>query len=325
MFNKAMGNEFRIGPIKRIPSISLSAFYGSYKAALKLELLNSPIGLSRPLYEPAINRPGLAIAGFYNYFANKRLQVIGMAENSYLESLSQEKQLGSFRSLLEHDIPGIVFSGNHTPSQEILLLANEAGVCIFRTSLMTMKFVNMATIILENEFADRVSQHGCLIDVRGTGVLLRGSSGVGKSETALGLVERGAALVADDIVHLRNVGGKLIGAAPQASRGYMEVRGLGIVNICQLFGMKSIRESKRLDFIVTLVHADKQEELSRTGLDQQRVEILGVPVPMVELPVAPGRDTARLVEVAIMQYHLKSMGVDMADEFNRNLLSTMKG
>ena len=251
---------FSKSKVKKVDFVTLSKFYGKYKEALQLELINSPAGLSRHICEPALNRPGLAIA----------------------------------------------------------------GVCVFRTSLVTMKFVNSATIILENEFAESVTLHGCMVDVRGVGVLIRGKSGVGKSETALGLIERGAALVADDMVYVRNVGGELVASAPEMSRGFMEVRGLGIVNITTLFGLKSIRHNKRLDLIVTLIPAKDQEELDRLGLEREGLDVLGEKVLHVQLSVAPGRDIARLVEVAAMDYHLKDMGIDMAGEFNRRLMSNFQ-
>lgn len=156
------------------------------------------------------------------------------------------------------------------------------------------------------------------------GVLIRGKSGVGKSETALGLIERGAALVADDMVYVRNVGGELVASAPEMSRGFMEVRGLGIVNITTLFGLKSIRHNKRLDLIVTLIPAKDQEALDRLGLEREGLDVLGEKVLHVQLSVAPGRDIARLVEVAAMDYHLKDMGIDMAGEFNRRLMSNFQ-
>ena len=292
---------FSKSKVKKVDFVTLSKFYGKYKEALQLELINSPAGLSRHICEPALNRPGLAIAGFYSYFANKRIQVLFRCE-----------------------VPGIVFSRDKIPPREIVELADEAGVCVFRTSLVTMKFVNSATIILENEFAESVTLHGCMVDVRGVGVLIRGKSGVGKSETALGLIERGAALVADDMVYVRNVGGELVASAPEMSRGFMEVRGLGIVNITTLFGLKSIRHNKRLDLIVTLIPAKDQEELDRLGLEREGLDVLGEKVLHVQLSVAPGRDIARLVEVAAMDYHLKDMGIDMAGEFNRRLMSNFQ-
>ena len=226
---------FSKSKVKKVDFVTLSKFYGKYKEALQLELINSPAGLSRHICEPALNRPGLAIAGFYSYFANKRIQVFGSAELAYLQKLPEGMRKSRIQRMFRCEVPGIVFSRDQNPPREIVELADEAGVCVFRTSLVTMKFVNSATIILENEFAESVTLHGCMVDVRGVGVLIRGKSGVGKSETALGLIERGAALVADDMVYVRNVGGELVASAPEMSRGFMEVRGLGIVNITTLF------------------------------------------------------------------------------------------
>ena len=198
---------FSKSKVKKVDFVTLSKFYGKYKEALQLELINSPAGLSRHICEPALNRPGLAIAGFYSYFANKRIQVFGSAELAYLQKLPEGMRKSRIQRMFRCEVPGIVFSRDKIPPREIVELADEAGVCVFRTSLVTMKFVNSATIILENEFAESVTLHGCMVDVRGVGVLIRGKSGVGKSETALGLIERGAALVADDMVYVRNVGG----------------------------------------------------------------------------------------------------------------------
>ena len=303
---------FSKSKVKKVDFVTLSKFYGKYKEALQLELINSPAGLSRHICEPALNRPGLAIAGFYSYFANKRIQVFGSAELAYLQKLPEGMRKSRIQRMFRCEVPGIVFSRDKIPPREIVELADEAGGCVFRTSLVTMKFVNSATIILENEFAESVTLHGCMVDVRGVGVLIRGKSGVGKSETALGLIERGAALVADDMVYVRNVGGELVASAPEMSRGFMEVRGLGIVNIATL------------DLIVTLIPAKDQEELDRLGLEREGLDVLGEKVLHVQLSVAPGRDIARLVEVAAMDYHLKDMGIDMAGEFNRRLMSNFQ-
>ena len=289
---------FSKSKVKKVDFVTLSKFYGKYKEALQLELINSPAGLSRHICEPALNRPGLAIAGFYSYFANKRIQVFGSAELAYLQKLPEGMRKSRIQRMFRCEVPGIVFSRDQNPPREIVELADEAGVC--------------------------VTLHGCMVDVRGVGVLIRGKSGVGKSETALGLIERGAALVADDMVYVRNVGGELVASAPEMSRGFMEVRGLGIVNITTLFGLKSIRHNKRLDLIVTLIPAKDQEELDRLGLEREGLDVLGEKVLHVQLSVAPGRDIARLVEVAAMDYHLKDMGIDMAGEFNRRLMSNFQ-
>lgn len=310
-------------PIRLVTSFPLKNFYDQYKKELKLELINSPIGLSRTINEPTINRPGLALAGFFSYFAHKRIQVFGAAEGAYLCKLPTSMAKTRITKMLKYEIPCLVFSADIELPDYAIENANQHNVCLFRTEMVTMKFVNMATIILENEFAPSTSMHGVMLDIRGIGVLVCGKSGVGKSETALGLIERGASLVADDKVIIHNRGGQLIATAPKASRGYMEVRGLGIVNISKLFGMKAVRFSKRVDLIVILKELASNEEKSaidRLGLERQQVEVLGENITCVELPVAPGRDTARLVEVAAMDQLLKDHGFDMAKEFNRRLM-----
>ena len=168
---------FSKSKVKKVDFVTLSKFYGKYKEALQLELINSPAGLSRHICEPALNRPGLAIAGFYSYFANKRIQVFGSAELAYLQKLPEGMRKSRIQRMFRCEVPGIVFSRDQNPPREIVELADEAGVCVFRTSLVTMKFVNSATIILENEFAESVTLHGCMVDVRGVGVLIRGKSG----------------------------------------------------------------------------------------------------------------------------------------------------
>lgn len=313
--------EIRTSRVKIVDFVTVSKFYGKYKEALQLELVNSPAGLTRHISEPAINRPGLAIAGFYAYFAHKRVQVFGSAEVAYLRKLPAGMRRARVQRMYRCEVPCIVFSRDEEPPAEIVDLADEAGVCVFKTSLVTMKFVNAATIILENEFAESTTIQGCMLDVRGTGILIRGKSGVGKSETALGLIERGAALVADDVVQIRNIGGEIIANAPELSRGYIEVRGLGIVKVSNLFGLRALRHSKKLNMIISLRSAEEMGDLDRLGLEREQVNVMGEKIVHVELSVAPGRDMARLVEVAAMDFHLKSIGYDMAGEFNRNLMS----
>lgn len=330
MSNKKKSNPspdeytLKTSKIKKVDHVSVSKFYGKYKDALQLELVNSPAGLARGISEPTINRPGLAIAGFYAYFAHKRIQVFGSAEVAYLSKLPESMRKSRIQRMYRCEVPCIVFSRNQEPPPEIVELANAAGVCVFKTNLVSMKFVNAATIILENEFADMTTVHGCMLDVRGIGILIKGKSGVGKSEAALGLIERGAALVADDMVQLRNIGGEIITSSPEMSRGYLEVRGLGIVNVTNLFGLKAWRRNKRLDLIVTLLPATELDALDRLGLEKVYLDVLGEKILHIELPVAPGRDTARLIEVAAIDQHLKSVGFDMAGEFNRRLMTKFR-
>jgi HPr kinase/phosphorylase len=311
--------------VKTVASISIGKFYDSHGEALGLELLGERVGFDRPISESAMNRPGLALAGFFSYFAWKRVQVLGNSELSYLRKLPEAMRHDRFRRMCDRDIPCIVVARGSTLEAGLIAVANEHSIPVFSTSQVTMNFLNAATIRLEHDFAPSVTLHGCMVDMRGVGVLIVGKSGSGKSETAIGLLERGASLVADDMVRVKYVGGELVASSPDLSRGYMEIRGIGIVNVANLYGLASIRPDKRLDLVITLKpHADLNE-VDRLGMQQKTYEILGRQVSHVEIPVAPGRDTARMVTIAALDQQLRRLGYNMADEFNQRLLNHMAG
>jgi len=309
--------------VKTVASISNEKFYESHAEALGLTLQGEKVGFDRPISEPAMNRPGLALAGFFSYFAPKRVQVLGHAEMAYLRKLPENMRIDRFRRMCDRDIPCVVVARGLELESVLVSVANEHSIPVFGTSHVTMNFLNEATIRLEHEFAPHVTLHGCMVDMRGVGVLIIGKSGSGKSETAIGLLERGASLVADDMVRIKYVGGELVANSPDLSRGYMEIRGIGIVNVANLYGLASIRPDKRLDLVVTLKpHADLNE-VDRLGMQQKTYEILGQHVSHVEIPVAPGRDTARMVTIAALDQQLRRLGYNMADEFNQRLLNHM--
>lgn len=309
--------------VKSVASISNGQFYEHHAEALSLELLGTAVGFDRPISEPAINRPGLALAGFFSYFAAKRIQVFGNSELSYLRKLPEPMRIDRFRRLCDRDIPCIVVARGLTLEPSLIELANQHQVPVFSTTLVTMNFLNTATIRLENDFAPSVTLHGCMVDMRGVGVLIVGKSGSGKSETAVGLIERGASLVADDMVRIKKVGAELIASSPDLSRGYLEIRGIGIINVANLYGLASIRPEKRLDLVITLRPHMDLNEVDRIGLQQKTYEIQGIDVSHVEIPVAPGRDTARMVTIAALDQQLRRLGYNMADEFNQRLLDHM--
>ncbi len=308
----------KLSEVKLVDRISVKSFYETNREKLELQLVNSPQGFSRPICEPSFNRPGLALTGFYDYFERRRIQVFGLAEVAYLQSISEELRKARLEEMFRRDLPCVIFARAMDAPRDVLELADRHSVCVFKTDLATMKFVNAGTFILENAFAESTTVHGCMLDIRGLGVLIVGESGVGKSEAALGLVERGAALVADDIVRLRQIGGELMGSAPEMSRGFIEVRGLGIVNVTKLFGMRALSQEKRLDLVITL-KAGLDPNADRLGLERDQIGLIGVKVAHVMLPVAPGRDTSRLVEVAALDQYLRSEGYEMAREFNLQL------
>ena len=309
--------------IKTVASITIGKFFDSHAEALGLHLQGERVGFDRPISESAMNRPGLALAGFYSYFAWKRVQVLGNSELSYLHKLPEAMRLDRFRLMCDRGIPCIIVARNSVMDAELLAVANEHSIPVFGTAMVTMNFLNAATIRLEHDFAPSITLHGCMVDMRGVGVLIIGKSGSGKSETAIGLLERGASLVADDMVRVKYVGGELVATSPDLSRGYMEIRGIGIVNVANLYGLASIRPDKRLDLVVTLKPYADLNEVDRLGMQQKTHEILGQQVSHVEIPVAPGRDTARMVTIAALDQQLRRLGYNMADEFNQRLLNHM--
>lgn len=310
---------------KTIDFITVGQFFERHGEELRMRLLGDDCGFHRPIREPTINRPGLALAGFYTYFAVMRIQVIGKAERSFLKSLDPEERRRRFREFCRRDIPCVVVSRGDTLSDDLLEIATEAGISVFRTTMVTMNFINAATIGLEWDFAPTQSVHGSMVDVMGIGVLIQGPSGSGKSECVLSLLRKGASLVADDKVDFRNLENReLIGFPPELARAHMEVRGLGVINVAALFGIGSVRLEKRLDLVCTLTKAEDWGLMERHGLEQKYFTLLGLRVPEIEIPVAPGRDVAQLVEVAALDQKLRSMGHNAAVELNKKLLKKMR-
>ena len=224
---------------------------------------------------------------------------------SYLKKLSPGLRAQRFRQVCEKKVPCVVTSRDHILSDELLAIASEYKLTIFRTPMVTMQFLNLASILLEQEFSESITLHGCMVDFRGVGILIIGSSGSGKSETAIGLLERGGALVADDMVRIQRHGDELIASCPDLARGYIEMRGIGIINAANLYGLSAIRPEKRLDLVVTLKDESDLNNVDRLGLHREGHVILDHSIPHVEIPVAAGRDTARLVTVAALDLQLR--------------------
>lgn len=311
--------------VRQIKHLMVEEFVARHGRHLHLEATGEDVGRARRILEPSINRPGLALAGFYLYFAYKRIQVLGNSEFAYLNNLPEAAQRKAFEAMCRSEIPCIVTCRGRHLAPQLVQIANEAGVSVYRTTMNTMKFINACTLWLDWEFAPLTSEHGCMVDVKGIGVLIKGESGVGKSEAVLGLLERGASLVADDKVKFRAPDGReLTGTAEELGRYHLEVRGLGIVNVPLLFGVGSMRVEKRLDLVVLLKSLDKFMEVDRLGTEQRFYRLLSVDVPYVIIPVAPGRDVARMVEVAALEQKLRSFGHHSAVEFNKKLLQLME-
>ena len=308
-----------------VPVVTVESFYNSHAEKLQMKLEGARVGFHRKIREPTINRPGLALSGFYTYFAEKRVQVLGAAEHSYLKSLPQKTRVQRVRELCDCKIPCLIISRGFHLAPELLAVTESAKVAVFRTPMITMKFINAATIALEVDFSPTVTEFGSMVDILGIGVLIRGSSGIGKSETALGLIERGYSLVADDVTRITSLEGReLMATAPDLTRNHMEVRGIGIINVAAVFGIGSIRIEKRLDLVVTLEEWDNVQEIERVGIERESYEILGLKVPHVTIPVRPGRDIARLIEVAAMDQKLKGLGQNSAMDFSAKLLNLME-
>ncbi len=308
-----------------IPQVTVGQFYTQHAEALQLKLLAGAGGLNRVIKEGSVNRPGLALAGFYKYFANDRLQIIGSSETSYLKSLPPEDSRQRLRELFRRRIPCLILARDIKPPKAVLEEAEAEEIAVFQSPLSTMRLLNATTICLEIDFAPQATEHGSTVDIQGIGVMVRGKSGIGKSECVVSLLDRGHSLVADDITKIRCLEGReLIATSAEITRFHMEVRGIGIINVANLFGVKGIRLEKRLDLVVTLAEWTADLEIDRIGLDQQYYEILQIKIPHVTIPVRPGRDLATLVEVAAFDQKLKGMGQNSALEFNERLLAVMR-
>ncbi|NBQ56928.1 MAG: HPr(Ser) kinase/phosphatase [Opitutaceae bacterium] len=309
---------------KAIQGITVAHFFETYREKLKMELVTGEAGLHRLIREGSINRPALALTGFFKYFAHRRVQVLGAAEMNYLKTRSQKNQTETFRKMIKAGAPCLILTRNFNPTEAMLLVAQELDFPLIRTTMITMNYINLATLCIDNEFAPSSTEHATTLDIKGVGVMLRGDSGVGKSECALALIERGHSLVADDLTIIKLLDEReLMASSRLLNRGYMECRGIGIINIAEMFGIKSIRLEKRIDLVVSLREWTPEVIEERTGLEENYYEILGMRVPHVELYVRPGRDIARLVEVAALTQALKKMGHDPARDFNDRLIAFM--
>jgi HPr kinase/phosphorylase len=307
-------------------TVTVERLYTDQAQALGLKLMAGAKGLKRVIREPTVNRPGLVLSGFTRYFAFKRVQVIGNAEAYFLKSLSPEECVKRYEMLFSYKLPCMVFSRGLRPDKLFLKIAEQASVPIFQCPLVTMKFINLATLALEMMFAPHGTEMGSMVDILGVGAIIRGESGIGKSESVLALIERGYSLVADDITKVTLVDGReVIGTSAELTRNHMEVRGIGIINVAAMFGVKSIRSEKRVDLVITLKAWNEVQDVDRLGMEQEFVKILGIDIPHITIPVRPGRDLARLIEVAAFQTKLKLSGYNPAKELNDRLIARMAG
>ncbi|MCF7818916.1 MAG: HPr(Ser) kinase/phosphatase [Kiritimatiellales bacterium] len=289
---------------------------------LSLSVIAGEEHLNKKLPEIAMNRPGLALTGFFQYFANQRLQIFGLAEFTYLKSLPSPEKYQRLKELFEQQIPGIVITRNRKIPSEIIELAETFKVPVMRTPMVTMNFVNECTVLLEKLAAPRERIQGTTMEIMGIGVLLRGDPGIGKSETALSLIERGYSLVSDDVTEIRRTSrGRIVCWANEVTRYHMEIRGLGIIHVPSLFGVSSIRRQTELDVVIDLKQPSGNED--RTGVYPEFVELMGISIPCLTLPVRSGRDMANIVEVAALNQKLKELGHDAAKELDDRVIDRL--
>jgi HPr kinase/phosphorylase len=309
------------------PSVTVSALLASRPDAfgLPLDLLAGVDGLDRIITSPHIQKTGLALAGFHEYLKPGRVLVFGESEIRYLESLDVAARVSALRLALTLDFPCVLITGGFTPPVELVIEAERARVPLLKTTTPTPTAIAKLASILEDSLAERIILHAVLMDVLGLGVLISGESGIGKSECALDLIVRGHRLVADDTVEVRRrQEAILIGTCPELTRHHMELRGLGVINVKELFGIASTRSSKRIELVVQLERWDPSREYERLGLDDVFDDILGLRVPLIRMPVAPGRNIAILVEVAARNQLLRSRGHHAARALAQRLEETLR-
>jgi HPr kinase/phosphorylase len=304
--------------------IRVGYLYDKMRDELRLSLQAGKRGMNRRIKVAEVERPGLAITGFFDYFASRRIQVIGKVEIYYLRSLTSEVRRARIRELMDHNVPCLIVARNYRPPRELVEEADGYNVPLFRSPMITMNLVNRLTLFLDEEFAPTVSIPGNLMEVFGVGVLIRGKGGVGKSETSLGLIEKGHRLVTDDIVRIRLREGRyLVGTGAELTRHHMEIRGLGIINVQALFGAVCFKQEAPIDMVVTLERWDPEKEYERLGIEEETISILGRPVPHLLIPVRVGRDIVLMVETAALNHRLKASGYNPAKQLNEKLMALM--
>lgn len=301
--------------------LTVETLFEDNKQRLQLEVLNDTYSFQKQIKEREVHRPGLALSGFVDVFTYNRVQVIGNTELAYLETLTPTKREASLRKVFEFDIPCLVITDNNQPSEDFIAIANEKNISILKSVFSTTHVIQILSSYLEIKFAPFTIVHGSLVDVYGVGVLITGRSGIGKSEVALDLVERGHRLVADDVINLtRKTEGILIGSCSETLLHHMEIRGIGIIDVRSIFGIHSIRFQKRVEIELHLEEWQEGKDYDRTGLEETLTDYLGVSIPIINLPIFPGKNITVLAEVIALNHLLKIYGHYAAKEFNERLI-----
>ncbi len=311
--------------ISKKESISVEFFFNNTKEKFKLRHANEQIRLSRRIFEQNLHRPGLPLAGFVDLFSFSRVQVFGNTEMKYLEDLTLDERVKSLERIFKFAIPCVMITNdNHVPD-EMLNLANQYEVPIFISPYETTKLAYLVSDFLDDQFSPRLSIHGSFVDVYGVGMLFVGKSGIGKSEVALDLVERGHRLVADDVVILTKKGeGILMGSGTELVKHFMEIRGIGIIDIRSMFGVRAIRYQKRLEVIIELEIWDTESDYTRTGLDTDSINVMDVEMPLIKLPILPGNNITVVSEIIALNYLLKHYGYDAAKVLQERITSKIQ-
>lgn len=277
----------------------------------------------RYVREAELHRPGLALAGYVKLYTYQRIQILGNTECQFLDNMPKEKQIEAFRNLMKFQIPVIFLTDGNMLPKHLLEIANESGIPVYSTPFETTRFMFLLRDFLDDQFALQTMVHGAMVDVYGIGILIVGRSGIGKSEVALDLVERGHRLVADDVVMLTKKSSVVMASATELSKHFMEIRGLGIVDVMSMFGIRSVRYQKRLEVVMELTLWDENPEVERTGLDHDTVSIMDVEIPYIQLPITPGKNITVIAEVIAMNHLLKHYGYDAAEAFQKRIQSSI--
>ncbi len=306
-------------------TVTVKELLSERRRDLHLEVLAGEGSLERQISTGDISRPGLALSGYMGYYLWERVQIIGITETGYLETLAPDQRRQAIGRITSFDLPCIIVTKNLPVQPDLIAVAGERGIPVLRTDIDTTDFIHRFSSYVDNKLAPTTTVHGALVDVYGVGLLFTGESGIGKSECALDLVERGHRLVADDVVFIKRRGlSVLIGYGNQMLQHHMEIRGVGIIDLATLFGIRAVRMRKRIEVEVRLKRWSDDEDYDRLGLDEKPTTILGVEIPLVTVPVVPGKNISVVAEVIAMNFLLKIYGYRTPEEFNRRLQESMQ-
>jgi len=303
---------------------SVRHFFNEVNQQLKLSLLTNDKTLNKTITTPYLNRPGLALSGYFERFSDDRIQVLGETEISYLQGLEEDERYERLKEMLVYDLPGIIITKGLSAPKELVFLADQYDIPVFSSHMSTNRFYNDLMKHLDNKFAEQITIHGVLVEVFGIGMLITGSAGIGKSECALDLVDRGHRLISDDSVTLRVLDGHIIGQPRNENLYFMEIRGIGLVNIEKMYGIHGVRKTKEVDIQVELMKWDGTESYQRLGLQDEKTDIMGVKIPIIYLPVTPGKNLSVIMELIAMNHSLRSFGYNAADELTQKLNKSIR-